>query len=104
MRQVARSRPGQFETLEADAVVLALGQETDSGFLKTRPRHRLHDRMAVMVGTDMMTGRAGIFAGGDMVPANARSRSQSATASGQRDNIDAWLQRQGGIRIRSRHP
>ena len=30
---------GQFETLQADAVVLALGQQTDSGFLRD-PRHR----------------------------------------------------------------
>ncbi len=35
----ANGRPqptGQFETLTADAVVLALGQETESGFLRRR--------------------------------------------------------------------
>ena len=31
---------GEFETLQADAVVLALGQETDSGFLKQDPGDR----------------------------------------------------------------
>ena len=30
---------GQFETLEADAVVLALGQQSDSGFLRKIPVH-----------------------------------------------------------------
>ena len=34
-----RNRPGQFETLEADAIVLALGQETDSRFLRRVPGH-----------------------------------------------------------------
>ena len=28
---------GQFETLQADAVVLALGQHADSGFLRNMP-------------------------------------------------------------------
>ena len=32
---------GQFETLEADAVVLALGQETDSDFLRKVPGDRV---------------------------------------------------------------
>ena len=39
---------GQFETLTADAVVLALGQTTDSGFLRNVPgidvRRRRHGR------------------------------------------------------------
>ena len=35
---------GQFETLSADSVVLALGQQTDSGFLRKRAGHRLHGR------------------------------------------------------------
>ena len=32
-----RSRPGEIETLKADSVVLALGQQTDSGFLRHVP-------------------------------------------------------------------
>ena len=82
---------GQFETLTADAVVLALGQETDSGFLHQVPGIVFANDGAVRVGADMMTGHPGIFAGGDMVPGE-----QSVTISvghGKRAarNIDAWL-------------
>ena len=36
----AKARPhptGEYETLEAETIVLALGQETDSGFLRLVP-------------------------------------------------------------------
>ena len=39
--RAGRSRPAKFETLEADAVVLALGQETDSALSAARARHRI---------------------------------------------------------------
>src|ERR1017187_5540952 len=90
----AQGRPhptGEFETLQADAVVLALGQETDSGFLKMIPGIAFASDGAVKVGPDMMTGHDGIFAGGDMVPGE-----QSVTQSvghGKRAarHIDAWM-------------
>ncbi|MCC6412488.1 MAG: NAD(P)-binding protein [Saprospiraceae bacterium] len=59
---------GQFETLEADALILALGQETDTGFLKNVAGIEFDNDGQVTVGPDMMTGARGIFAGGDMVP------------------------------------
>jgi NADPH-dependent glutamate synthase beta subunit-like oxidoreductase len=82
---------GEFETLEADTVVLALGQETESGFLKLVPGIAFASDGAVKVGPDMMTGHDGIFAGGDAVPGE-----QSVTISvghGKRAarHIDAWL-------------
>jgi len=92
---------GRFETLQADAVVLALGQQTDSGFLQRVPGLEFTPDGAVKVGPDMMTGHAGIFAGGDMVPGE-----QSVTAAvghGKRAarNIDAWLR---GGRLRPQPP
>jgi 2-oxoacid:acceptor oxidoreductase delta subunit (pyruvate/2-ketoisovalerate family) len=59
---------GEFETLEADSVVLALGQDVDLGLLNGVPGLEVSDGV-VKVGTDLMTGHPGIFAGGDMVPA-----------------------------------
>ena len=87
---------GRFETLEADAIVLALGQETDSGFLRQVPGLEFGADGAVRIGGDMMTGHPGIFAGGDMVPGE-----QSVTVSvgeGKRaaQHIGAWLQ---GVRL-----
>jgi len=59
---------GRFETLVADNLILALGQEADTGFLSDIPGIAFDTGGTVMVGADMMTGSAGIFAGGDMVP------------------------------------
>ncbi len=59
---------GELETLEADALILALGQDTDTAFLQQVPGIRFQEDGTVVVGPDMMTGHEGIFAGGDMVP------------------------------------
>ena len=59
---------GQFETLEADNLILALGQDADTGFLKNVPGIEFKPDGTVIVGPDMMTGSQGVFAGGDMVP------------------------------------
>jgi formate dehydrogenase beta subunit len=59
---------GRFETLEADALILALGQDTDTGFLREVSGIEFKRDGTVVVDGNMMTGAAGIFAGGDMVP------------------------------------
>jgi NADPH-dependent glutamate synthase beta subunit-like oxidoreductase len=59
---------GEFETLEADALIMALGQDTDTGFLRSVPGLAFNADGTVVVGPDMQTGHPGIFAGGDMVP------------------------------------
>jgi len=82
---------GVFEVLQADSVVLALGQETDSAFLNKVAGIAHRRDGTVEVGPNMMTGHPGIFAGGDMVPAE---RSVTvATGHGKRAarHIDAWL-------------
>jgi len=58
---------GEFETLEADSLVLALGQDVDLSLLEHAPGIAV-EKGVVKVGPDMMTGRAGVFAGGDMSP------------------------------------
>lgn len=59
---------GEFETLQADSLILALGQNADSAFLQNIPGVQFKQDGTVLVGQDMMTGAQGIFAGGDMVP------------------------------------
>ncbi|MEO6025962.1 MAG: NAD(P)-binding protein [Candidatus Binatia bacterium] len=87
-----RAQPtGEFETLQADAVVLAVGQDADSGFLRSIPEIVQRDDGTIVVGPEMMTGRPGVFAGGDMVP---EQRSVTiATGHGKKAarHIDAWL-------------
>ena len=58
---------GEFETLEADSLVLALGQDVDLSLLDHAPGIVIENGV-VKVGPDMMTGRPGVFAGGDMAP------------------------------------
>ena len=58
---------GEFETLEADSLVLALGQDVDLSLLDHAPGVVVENGV-VKVGPDMMTGRRGVFAGGDMAP------------------------------------
>jgi 2-oxoacid:acceptor oxidoreductase delta subunit (pyruvate/2-ketoisovalerate family) len=59
---------GELETLAADSVVLALGQDVDLSLLDGLPNVEVSDGV-VKVDANMMTGRHGVFAGGDMVPA-----------------------------------
>lgn len=58
---------GEFEELGADSVVMALGQESDLGLVE-RARDIEIEKGVVQVNSQMMTGRHGVFAGGDMVP------------------------------------
>ena len=53
------------------ALVLALGQETDSGFLRKVSGIEFQPDGTVIVGSNMMTGHPGVFAGGDMVRGSA---------------------------------
>ena len=81
---------GEFEELEADSVVLALGQETDLSLLE-RVDGIEPDDGVVPVGPDMMTGHPGIFAGGDMVPAERSVTVAIGHGKAAARNIDAWL-------------
>lgn len=87
-----RPRPtGQLETLQADAVVLAVGEETDSDFLRQVPGIEFAEDGVVQVGPDMMTGHAGIFAGGDMVPGERSVTTSVGHGKRAARHIDAWL-------------
>jgi formate dehydrogenase beta subunit len=84
---------GEFERLEADAVVLALGQETDSAFLRAVPGIAFKADGTVIVGPDMMTGAAGVFAGGDMVPSERTVTIAVGHGKKAARHIDGWLRR-----------
>jgi formate dehydrogenase (NADP+) beta subunit len=87
-----RAQPtGEFETLQADTLVLALGQDADSGFLKKIPEIAFDADGSVVVAPNMMTGRAGIFAGGDMVPTERSVTVATGHGKKAAHHIDAWL-------------
>ena len=81
---------GEYEELGEDLVVLAIGQDVDRTVLQTAPGLAMVGGLAAVDKT-MMTGCAGVFAGGDSA---TTSRSvtvaigQGRTAAG---HIDRWL-------------
>jgi NADPH-dependent glutamate synthase beta subunit-like oxidoreductase len=82
---------GEYETLEADSLILALGQETDTAFLKNVPGIEFEGDGSVKVGPDMMTGAEGIFAGGDMVPSERTVTTAVGHGKKAARFINAWL-------------
>lgn len=82
---------GEFETLEADTLVLALGQDVDTAFLDAVPGVKIARDGVVEVDGQMMTGRAGLFAGGDMVPSERTVTVAIGHGKKAARNIDAWL-------------
>jgi NADPH-dependent glutamate synthase beta subunit-like oxidoreductase len=81
---------GELETLAADSVVLALGQDVDLGWLRGIADLEIRDGV-VQVDERMMTGHAGLFAGGDMVPAERNVTVAIGHGKKAARHIDAWL-------------
>ena len=81
---------GEFETLEADSVVLALGQDVDLSLLNGVPGLEVENGV-VKVGSNMMTGHSGLFAGGDMVPSERTVTVAVGHGKKAARHIDAWL-------------
>ncbi len=81
---------GETEELEADSLVLALGQEADLSLLDGVAGIEVADGV-VQVGPNMMTGHAGVFAGGDMVPAERTVTVGVGHGKRAARHIDAWL-------------
>ena len=81
---------GEFETMEADSLVLALGQDVDLSLLQGVSGLEIKDG-TVQVGSNMMTGHPGIFAGGDMVPSERTVTVGIGHGKKAARHIDAWL-------------
>ncbi len=82
---------GQVETLEADSLILALGQDVDTAFLEKVPGIAFRKDGTVIVGADMQTGCEGVFAGGDMVPFDRTVTTAIGHGKKAARAIDAWL-------------
>lgn len=82
---------GELETLQADSLVLALGQDVDLSLLKGVPGLVLSDGVVQVDPNTLMTGRAGLFAGGDMVPAERNVTVAVGHGKKAARHIDAWL-------------
>ncbi|BDI03497.1 NAD(P)-binding protein [Sphaerotilus microaerophilus] len=82
---------GEYETLEADSLVLALGQDVDLSLLDGVPGLERKDGVVQVDPVTMMTGHPGLFAGGDMVPASRNVTVAVGHGKKAARHIDAWL-------------
>jgi NADPH-dependent glutamate synthase beta subunit-like oxidoreductase len=92
---------GEFETLAADSLVLALGQEVDLSLLDSVPDLLIHNGVVQVDPATMMTGYPGLFAGGDMVPAERNVTVAIGHGKKAARHIDAWLR---GTRLAPQPP
>ncbi|HQY64090.1 MAG: NAD(P)-binding protein [Myxococcales bacterium] len=82
---------GELETLEADALILALGQDSESACLSGLPAVLRKPDGTVQVDSAMMTGEPGVFAGGDMVPSERTVTVAVGHGKRAAKHIDAFL-------------
>lgn len=85
---------GRYERLEADTVILALGQESDSNFLRKIPGLRFENDVLHVDPRTLMTDVPGIFAGGDAVPSERTVTVGVGHGKRAARQIDAWLNNQ----------
>lgn len=83
---------GEFETLAADSLVLALGQDVDLSLLEGVAGLVVKDGVVQVDPATLMTGCPGLFAGGDMVPADRNVTVAVGHGKKAARHIDAWLQ------------
>ena len=81
---------GEFENIEADVIVQAIGQDIDVGFLQNIPSVEIKDG-TVQVDGEMRTGAEGLFAGGDMVPSIRTVTAAIGHGKKAARNIDVYL-------------
>jgi NADPH-dependent glutamate synthase beta subunit-like oxidoreductase len=81
---------GVYEELAADCLILAVGQDVDHALLETVPGLELDDG-SVRVGPDLMTGHAGVFAGGDLISSERTVTSGIGNGRAAARSVDAWL-------------
>lgn len=94
---------GRLQHLAADSVILALGQDAESDFLRAVPGVEFEKDGRVVVTPTMMTGAVGLFAGGDMVPAERTVTVGVGHGKKAARNIDSWLRESNGHHP-PRHP
>jgi NADPH-dependent glutamate synthase beta subunit-like oxidoreductase len=81
---------GEVDTLEASSLVLALGQDTELSFLDQVPGLEFANGM-LQVDRTMATGCPGVFAGGDLVPADRNATVAIGHGKKAARHMDAFL-------------
>ncbi len=92
---------GELEELDADALVLALGQDTDLSLLEGSAVHVADG--VVPVAESMMTDVPGVFAGGDVAPSDRTATVAVGHGKRAAHGIDAYLA-ESNFERPARHP
>ncbi|MHB8147966.1 MAG: NAD(P)-binding protein [Vulcanimicrobiaceae bacterium] len=82
---------GRMETLTADTVILALGEQADTAFLRSLPNIAVRDDGSIAVDEHFMTGEPGVFAGGDATPGERSVTVAVGHGKKAARSIDRWL-------------
>ena len=82
---------GRTETLQADALVLAVGQHADNSFLKKMTAIQFEADGSMIIDTNMMSAEPGVFGAGDLVPGQRSVTIATGMGKNAARHIDAWL-------------
>jgi 2-oxoacid:acceptor oxidoreductase delta subunit (pyruvate/2-ketoisovalerate family) len=82
---------GEFETLDTDSLILALGQEVDMSLLESIEDLVIQDGVVQVDPQSMMTNHPGLFCGGDMSPGERNVTVAIGQAKKAARYIDAYL-------------
>ncbi|MDN4473235.1 NAD(P)-binding protein [Demequina zhanjiangensis] len=82
---------GEFEELDADTVMLAVGQDADLTLLENVPDIHVSDGVVQVDPTTLMTGRDGVFAAGDVSPGSRTATYAIGRGARAAKAVDAYL-------------
>ncbi|WP_062521079.1 NAD(P)-binding protein [Demequina silvatica] len=82
---------GEFEELDADTVLLAVGQDADLSLLTDAPDVVVAEGVVQVDPVTLMTGRQGVFAAGDVSPGSRTATYAIGRGARAAKAVDAWL-------------
>ena len=82
---------GDIEIIQADTIILALGLNVDTEFLRSIDGITFKTDGCIMVDDNLMTGCNGIFAGGDVIPYDRSVTTALGHGKKAARSIDAYL-------------
>jgi NADPH-dependent glutamate synthase beta subunit-like oxidoreductase len=94
---------GKFEKMAADTVILAVGQDAETDFLRNIPGLNFENDIVHVDPRTLMSDVPGIFAGGDAIKSQRTVTISTGHGKKAAKAIDLWLQ-QEALKDRVKHP
>jgi formate dehydrogenase (NADP+) beta subunit len=90
---------GKTEVISADLIILALGLNVDTDFLRKVQGIAFNSDNTLVVDQQLMTGASGIFAGGDVIPYDRSVTTALGHGKKAARNIDAFLRGEKYVKV-----